>query len=289
MLCAMGQTVYLNGAYVPLDQARISPMDRGFLFADGVYEVVRYYAGKPLAMAEHVARMAYSLSELKLFPPIAVASFADISDELVQRNEMADASVYWQITRGPAKRVHSFPDVVEPTVFATCDAMPPLVVGGEPTPMRAATHEETRWAKCTIKSIALLPNVLARQAAVETGCDEAIFTRSYEVTEGTARSILVVIDGKIVTHPLDGRILGSITRKITLDLAEQLGIEVEEQAPTVTQLIHADEVMAVGTTTEIRPIVEINEHAIGGGRVGPITKRLHEAFVEHVRRECGID
>ncbi len=284
----MDQWVYLNGAYVSAAHAAISPFDRGFLFADGVYEVVRYYNGKPLAMAEHLERLAFSLAELKLTPPPPVEQFAEISDRLVERNAAPDAGVYWQVTRGAARRTHAFPTDAKPTVFAACEPAPPLSDGDAVEPLTAISHEETRWARCAIKSVALLPNVLARQAAEEAGCDEAIFVRDDgTVTEGAARSILVVRDGVIETHPLDGRILGSITRMIVLRLAEQLSLPVREQAVTLEQMLGADEVIAVGTTTEVRPIRSIDGKLIGGGAVGPVTRALVAAYRQHVKQACG--
>lgn len=289
MLGAMNPWVYLNDAYVRADHAAISPFDRGFLFADGVYEVVRYYQGKPLAMAEHLERMTYSLNELKLSMGKPVDLLARISDQLVDRNATPDATVYWQVTRGAARRTHVFPDEAAPTVFIATEPAPTLSDSDPVKPLTAISHDETRWTRCAIKSVSLLPNVLARQAAEDAGCDEAIFVREDGlVTEGTARSILAVRNGVIETHPLDGRILGSITRKIVLELAEQIRIPTHERAVSLDDLRSADEVIAVGTTTEVRPITAIDGRFIGGGAVGPITLALVDAYRGYVKRACGI-
>jgi len=283
----MARTVYLNGEYLPQEQAHISPFDRGFLFADGVYEVVRYYGGKPLAMAEHLQRLAESMAQVGIVLPGESGGLDHISDRLVDLNDCPDCYVYWQVTRGAAERDHRFPDPpVEPTVFAFAKAMSPLGSFDDARPMTAITHPDTRWKRCGIKSVSLLPNVLARQAAAEAGCDEAILVRSDGcVTEGTARSVLAVCDGEIHTHPADGSILGSITRKIVLQLARDCGQAVVEAPFTVEQMRAADELILVGTTTEVKPLVEVDGQTIGRGE-RRVTRQLAEAFAEHVRREC---
>jgi len=286
----MDNLVFLNGRYLPLAQAAVSPLDRGFLFADGVYEVVRYYGGTALAMPAHLDRLAYSLGRLRIELPSDAPPFDRISEQLIRRNGLTDASVYWQITRGAAPhRHHAFPDPpVQPTLFAMAHAKPPLDRTGPPARLAAITCPDDRWKHCAIKSVALLPNVLARQAACDAGADEAILVRDSTVTEATARSILIVDKGQLVTAPLDGRILGSITRQIILALARQSGLEVRESYYPLTRLLQADEVIAVGTTTEIAAIVSVNGRTIADGQPGPVTARLWDAFREHVVRECGL-
>jgi D-alanine transaminase len=289
MLEAMSETVYLNGQFLPFEQAHVSVRDRGFLFADGVYEVVRYYNGRPVAMAAHLERLKFSLGRIQLTLPTGLLSFDQISDELVARNGLLDASVYWQVTRGAAARTHAFPSPpVPPTVVAMVQAEPPLPDGDEPKALQAITHDDLRWTQCAIKSVSLLANVLARQAAVEAGCDEAILLRGRTVTEGTARSIFIAEGGKLVTHPLDGSILGSITRQITIDLAQEFGLPVVEEQFEEERLRRADEVITVGTTTEIAAIVRVDEQAIADGHPGPVVRRLCAAYRRRVRRECGI-
>lgn len=286
----MTKTAYLNGQYVPQDQALVSAEDRGFTFADGVYEVVRYYAGRPLGMAAHIKRLIYSLAQLRIDLPGPADIFSQISDELIARNQTPDAYVYWQVTRGAALRDHRFPDPpVRPTVYASVKPMPPLDPDAPPTPMSAITYPEIRWSRCAIKSVSLLPNVLARQAAHEAGCDEAIFVRDDNiVTEGTARSIMMVKDLVAYTYPLDGTILGSITREMVIELAAGRGIEIREHPFTHAQMIAADEVFAVGTTTQVRPIVQVDQQKIGPGDTGPITLGLAKAYTQRVLDKCGL-
>lgn len=286
----MSDIVYLNGRYLPRDQAAISPDDRGFIFADGVYEVVRYYGGRPFAMDAHLRRLQYSLGELRIVHPDV--SFEAISRELVERNRRPECYVYWQVTRGVAIRNHAFPDPpVPPTVYAFVKPQPPLDLAGPPKPMAAITHRETRWACCAIKSIALLPNVLAREAAADAGADEAIFVRegSDLVTEGTARSVFAVIEGQLRTHPLDGSILGSITRAVCIELAGELGLAVREEAFTRDRMLAADELFAAGTTTEVRPVTEVDGQPIADGECGPVTRQLGDALRRRIVRECGLE
>jgi len=287
----MGDIAYLNGAFVHRDEARVSAWDRGFMFADAVYEVVRYYNGRPIGMQEHIDRLMFSLGEIRLALPETEQPLAGASDELVRRNDEPDAAVYWQVTRGVAERDHCFPHPsVRPTVFAMCQPMPPLVRSGPPPTMTAITTPEIRWPKCAIKSTALLPNVLARQWAADAGCDEAIFVRpDGSVAEGTARSLFMVKDGRLRTHPLDGAILGSITRRLVIDFAREIGIDVVEQPFTVEQVFDADELLAAGTTTEIRPIVAVDHRTIGRGEPGPVTGRLLDAYRRMVVHACAMD
>lgn len=285
----MSETVYLNGQFLPFEQAHVSVRDRGFLFADGVYEVVRYYNGRPVAMAAHLERLKFSLGRIKLARPADSMPFDQISDELIARNGLPDSSVYWQVTRGTAARTHAFPSPpVPPTVVAMVQAEPALSDHDEPKALEAITHDDLRWTQCAIKSVSLLANVLARQAAVEAGRDEAVLLRGCTVTEGTARSIFIAERGKLVTHPLDGSILGSITREIAIDLAHQFGLPVVEEQFEVDRLLGADEVITVGTTTEIAAIVRVDERVIADGRPGPMVRQLCAGYRQMVRRECAI-
>lgn len=285
----MTSIVYLNGHWLPKDQATVSIEDRGFLFADGVYEVTRYYGGKPLAMRAHLDRLHHSLDALRITPPAETDTLAQISDELIRRNNCPDASVYWQITRGVAPRKHKFPDPpVRPTVLAMCYPDQPLVRTGDPVALKAITRPDTRWWRCEVKSIALLANVLDAQAAHEAGCQEAILIRDGVVTEGTHRGLLVVHRGKLLTYPLDGRILDSITRRIALDLARGQGISVDETYFGRDVLDYADEVIALGSTTEIASIIEIDNKPVGSGEPGPVARQLLDLYRRLVIRECNL-
>ena len=278
--------VYLNGQWLPGDQARINPEDRGFMFSDGIYEVVRYYFGRPLAMDLHVERMNFGLRELRIQLPPSV-DMERIGDELMRRNGLQEAAVYWQITRGVAPRVFTFPPAgTPPTVFAT--AYPAVeLTPTQPVPvLRAITCPDIRWRRCEIKAISLLPNVLAAQDAHEAGADCAILVRDGTVTEGTSRSILIVENGSLVTYPTDGTILDSITRRITIELAHKAGVEFREECFEVQRMYRAEEVIAVGSTTEIAAVTPVDGRQIGDGSAGPIAKRLFEMYRDYVYEHC---
>jgi D-alanine transaminase len=283
------ETAYLDGSYLPRAEARIPVEDRGFLFADGVYEVVRYYGGKPFTLREHVERMKKSLQAVRIRLDWGVHDLAQIRDELVQRNGFPDAQVYWQVTRGVAPRKHLFPDPpVPPTVLAMCYPEPPLDIAGRVRSMRAITRPDQRWKRCSIKSINLLPNLLDSQAAHEAGADTAILMRNGIATECPSRSLFLVERGALVTHPLDGSILDSITRRVVIQLAQSERLVVREERPNAKRLFAAQEVLVVGTTTEIAAVTEIDGRRIGLGTPGELTRRLQRALVARIYHECGL-
>jgi len=282
--------VWLNGQFLPRSQAKLDLEDRGAMFADGVYEVTRYYAGRPFAMAEHIGRLQRSLAQIRIEEPAEVARLGHISDELLQRNNMSDAIVYWQITRGSAPRKHVFPPAsVKPTMFVIAYSALKFDPAAMPQPKTAILHEDLRWHQCSIKSLMLLPNVMAKQKAEEQGAYEAILHRGDVVTEGTATSVMIVREGELWTHPADQFILGSITRAVLLDLARQIGVSVREQTFTVADLLSADEAFVCGTTSHVTPLASVDGKTIGGGRLGPVSRRLHDALVGHICEKCGIE
>ncbi|MFW6059704.1 MAG: aminotransferase class IV [Phycisphaeraceae bacterium] len=279
--------VYLNGSYLPKHKAALSVEDRGTLFGDGVYEVVRYYGGRPLAIEAHVDRLRASLRGIALDAPADVAQLPAISDELVQRNNMADAKVYWQITRGPAPRDHALPAQPQPSVLVMSYPAAPVDAQRDCPGWRAITAEDRRWQDCWIKSLMLLPNVLARHAAQAAGAHEAILHRDGTVTEGSSTNAMIVRNDTLRTHPADRHILGGVTRRLVLDLAQQLGYTVREEAFTLDELRAADEVLLTGTTTHVAAVTHIDDQPIGAAAPGPVARALHEAFVRHVQTQCG--
>lgn len=279
--------VYLNGQFVERERAVVSAEDRGFLFGDGVYEVTRFYAGQPLAMPMHIDRLRRGLEFLRIECPDADRLDA-ISRALIERNGTPDAAVYWQVTRGASPRGFTFPEpTVAPTVFAIAYPAAPLRADEPVHTLTAITQPDDRWAHCEIKTTQLLPNVLASQVARDRGVDFAILTRDGHMTEATSRSILLVESGAITTYPLDGRILDSITRRIVLELAGTNGIAVNESPPSLDRLFGADEVIAVGSTTEVAAVTEVDGRPIAGGAVGQITTQLFEWYKAKVFAECG--
>ena len=277
--------VYLNGRWLPREKAVVSIEDRGFMFSDGVYEVVRYYFGRPLAMKMHLDRMKFGLRELRIKLPAGV-SLEKISDEVVKRNKAWESAVYWQVTRGAAPRAFNFPRQAKPTVLAIAYPVGHLQDDAPTHAMTAITREDIRWKRCEIKAISLLPNVLASQAAADAGCGCAILVRDGIVTEGTSRSIFIVEKGRLATYPLDGRILDSITRRIVIKLAGREGIPVVEKPYKLERLYKADEVIAVGSTTEVAGVTTVDGRKIGDGKPGKMTSRLFELYKQYVFKNC---
>lgn len=273
-------TVYLNGQFLPYEQAAIPVEDRGFLFGDGIYEVYRVYRGRPFKFKEHMDRLARSAAEIRLSLP--EVDWAAVHDELMRQNglEGGDAIVYLQVTRGAvAPRTHWFPPAgTPPTVLAIARPAKPVPEELREQGATAITHPDERWGRCDIKSVNLLPNVLAKQRAVEAGAYEAILVRDGVAIEGSSSNVFAVVDGALVTYPKGPRILGGITREVVLDLARSLGLRVVEGPILVSDLGRATELFVTSTTAEVLPIVRVDGQPIGDGRPGPITRSLYEAF-----------
>ena len=274
--------VYLNGEYLPLEKAHLSPLDRGFLFADGIYEVARFDRGRPYHMAEHVGRLREGLSALRL--AVDAAFYPEVSRRLLTENRLAgdDAIVYVQVTRGAAPRTHAFPPAGTPlTVFAFARASdPPL----PPEAGAAILVPDERWGRCNIKSVMLLPNVLAAQAAAEAGAVDAILVRDGLALEGTKANLFLVKDGVVRTAPNGPWILPGITRGATIAAARRLGHAVEEKAFTVHELLAADEVFLASTSLWTHPLTRVDGKTIGSGRPGPVAAKLRDALVREFTR-----
>lgn len=271
--------VYLNGAYVPHSEARVSVDDRGFLFADGVYEVVRVYGGRPYLMAEHLDRLARGLKSLEIrFDGVEV--LGDVAEKLIKENGIdGDANVYMQVTRGAAPRKHAFPPAdTPPTVYVAVRPITPNPDEYYEKGVDAITTPDNRWARCDIKTVSLLPNVLANQKAHAAGAFEALFVRDGVVLEGSHSNLFAVYDGTLVTYPKCNYILPGITRDRVIAIARDLGIPVQEGPILIDRLYEADELFLSGTTTEVMPLARVDGRTIGSGAAGPITRRLQEAY-----------
>ena len=285
----MSNIVYLNGKYLPLEQATVNVEDRGFMFSDGVYEVVRYYNGHPISIREHLERLDFSLKSIQITLPADAPGFASICDELVRRNNRPDCSIYWQVTRGVAPRAHPFPKIsTRPTMLAIAYAQPAFDPKLPVPCLKAITRPDIRWHHCAIKAVSLLPNVLDSQAAAQAGCHEAILIRDEIVTEGTSRSIFIVEGKTLWTYPLDGRVLDSITRRHVIALAKDAGYTIREDYYRKDRLLAATEVIAVGTNTEVAAILSIDGKTVGDGKPGSVTTHLFQLFRGWVAKECRI-
>jgi D-alanine transaminase len=279
-------TVFLNGEYIPKSEAKISVEDRGFMLADGVYEVTCFYEGVPFYQDRHLERLRRGLAWMRI--PFDAGVMDDVSRQLIARNGLGKATtsiVYLQITRGVAPRTHYFPkEPITPTVYASAKAW------DRPTPERwnqgfsAALVPDRRWGRVDIKTICLLPNVLGFQAALDAGADDAILVKDGVAMEGAHQNFWAVVDGTAVTHPLTQSILGGITRGVVLEVARENGIPVQERPIQVEELATAEELFFTGTTGEVRPCVKVDGRAVGDGKVGPVTRVLSQAFMKRVER-----
>lgn len=287
MSSCTSSVVYLNGQYLPRDQARLDVEDRGVLFADGVYEVVAFFNGRALAMPQHLERMGKSLQGVRMSADLA-AGLDQVSRELVARNRLRDADVYWQITRGPAVRNHVIPAAAKPTILAMAYPIEAVKPG---TPARTAKLklvEDQRWHQCWIKSLMLLPNVLAISEAQAAGFQEALLHRGDIITECSRTSFFMVREGELWTHPADQWILAGITRAIVIELAGRAGIPVHEEAFTVSQALAADEAFITGTVNRLTAIAQIDDRPLAQGAPGPVTARLNDLYQRYICDHCGI-
>ena len=281
---------FFNGDYVAKEDIVISPDDRGFLFSDGIYEVIRSYHGRLFKAPEHIRRLNYGAEELR-FNTSNFDHLINVAGELINKNQLCtgDATVYIQITRGVAPRSHRFPpSETSLTIYVTARSFTPFKDELE-NGIHAILVPDQRWARCDIKSIALLPNTLAHQQALEKNASEAIFVREGCVMEGTHSNLAVILDGMVVTPQKTNFILGGITRQVLLDLCKGLSIPSSERPIPVSEISQAEELMIVGTTVEITPIVAINREKVGSGVPGPITRSLQKAFREVVDPESDAD
>jgi len=274
---------YFNGRYLDRDEVSISPDDRGFLFADGLYEVIRTYEGRLFMAGAHMDRLEYGARELR-FQPTDFGFLRDVAAALIERNHLGkgDATVYIQVTRGVAQRTHRFPPADTPlTIFASARSFTPHT-----DEMKHGIHviqvPDLRWARCDIKSTGLLPNVLAHQEAVDTSASEALFIRDGFFTEGTHSNLFAVVRGEAVTPPRTHAILSGITRSVVLELLRELGIPVREHALSLRDVEEAEELMIVGTTVEVTPVLRILNGSFRVTEPGPVTRQLQAAFRRRV-------
>jgi len=282
----MSRIAYVNGQYVPQRDARVNVEDRGYQFADGIYEVVHIYDGRFIDEDRHLDRFERSLKEIRLTPPMGRAALRHVLREVAARNRVREGIVYMQVTRGVARRDHPFPaKPVPPAIVVTARRAKPYPRDAEGWAAAAITHPDLRWARCDIKSVALLPNILAKQAAREQGAVEAILVNDRgEVTEGASTSVWIVdAEGVLRTRHLDDRILPGCTRGALLALVAEAGVSAKEGPFTRDDLAHAREAFITSATSFVRPIVNVDGQPVGDGTVGPVVRRLFDLFAHHVK------
>jgi D-alanine transaminase len=271
-------TCYLNGQYLPLGEAKISVLDRGFIFGDGIYEVVPVYYRKPFRLEAHLARFERSTREIALRSPLGRDDWRALIDKLIASSPAEHQFIYWQVTRGVAKRDFSFPADAEPTVFAMTTPFtrpgPAQREGG----LTAVTRTDERWLRCDIKSVSLLGAVLARQFATAEGADEVVQFRDGMLTEGSASNMWVVKNGTLLAPPKSHLILEGIRYGFLQDLAEQAGIAFEVRPISKAEVHAADELMLTAATREVLPIVRLDGEPIGTGRPGPIYAKIRAGY-----------
>ncbi len=277
--------VYLNGDLTPLSEARVSVLDRGFIFADGVYEVIPVFAGRPFRPGAHLARLRTSLAAISLPLDYAEAQWLALIDQLLEANQVrGDCYIYIQVTRGADERIHFYPEDVAPTVFIMCRPLPERDFSQG---ARAVLHEDTRWKHCHIKSTALLPNVLLKQYAREHGgAHEAILIRDGRLSEGAASNVFVVRDGAVATPPKDGRLLPGVTRDLVAELAQQAALPCREVPIAAAELARADEIWITSATMGVVPVVTLDDRPVGDGKPGPAWRAVNELY-QALRRGGG--
>lgn len=278
--------VYLNGKYLDHTEATIPVDDRGFLFADGVYEVIRIYGGRPFLADPHLRRLRAGLASLHIDGAV-VDGLDEIAERLIRDNGVdGDGIIYIQITRGVAPRRHAFPDPgVPPTVYVLAKPFNQYPAATFENGVTAIAVPDVRWSRCDIKSISLLPNVLANQQAHEAGAFEALFIKDGVLIEGSHSNLFGVLDGTLMTYPACNYILPGITRALVLTMARELDIPVAESAIPWDSIADVEELFLSGTTTEVMPVTTVDSHVIADGRRGPITRRLQQAYRERIEAE----
>ncbi len=279
---------YLNGEYLPLAEARVTPLDRAFLFGDAVYEVVPVYGERPFRLREHLDRLSRSLAGIRMQPPLTHVEWSEICGELIERNGGGNQYLYIQVTRGAEfGRNHAWPEGLKPTLFAFATALEP------PSPqlleqgVSAVTAADTRWARRDIKSTALLANILLKKLSADAGAFETVLLECGELTEGSSTTVHIVIQGAIHTPPNGHQILPGTTREVVGELAHRLGLSSLSVRVTEAQLRAADEIWLAFSTRGLLPVTRLDGRPVGSGKPGPLFKRMHAAFVDYTRELAG--
>lgn len=275
------RTVFLNGEYMPETEARIPVLDRGFIFGDGVYEVIPVYGGNLFRFEEHLQRLQNSLDALRILNPLTAEEWKQTLTELIKHNNGGDLSVYLQVTRGSAERDHAIPENPTPTVFAMCNPLKPLPNEIIENGVSAITLDDIRWLRCHIKAISLLPNVLLRQEALDQGAAEAILIRDGLATEGAASNLFAVVGGVITTPPKSPMLLPGITRDLVLELAKDNDLPCQEKDISLEDLRQADEIWLTSSTKEILSVTRLDGQSVANGKPGPLYQQAMALYQDY--------
>jgi len=279
---------YLSGDYLALAQARVSPLDRAFLFADSVYEVMPVYASRPFRLREHLDRLNRSLAGIRMPPPLSHSDWARVCQELITRNSAGDAYLYLQVTRGAEfGRNHAWPEALRPTLFAYATPLEPASPAMLAQGVAAVTAADTRWARRDIKSTALLANILLKKLSADAGAFETILLENGELTEGSSTTVHVVKDDVIRTPPNGHHILPGTTREVIAELAARLGLRCDSSRVTETELRGADEIWLAFATRGVLPVTTLDGVAVGDGKPGALFKRISAAFADYTCELAG--
>lgn len=275
------QLVYLNGEYLPLNEAKVSVLDRGFIFGDGVYEVIPAYGAKALRFEHHMQRLQNSLDAVRIKNPLSNAEWQKIIDKLIAATDSQDQYIYLHITRGVASRDHRFPDETIPTVFVMSSVLDAVDANLLEKGISAVTLDDIRWQYCNIKAIALLPNILLRQQAVEQDSMEAILIRDGDITEGAASNVFIVTNGTIKTPEKGKKLLPGITRDLVVELAKTHNMPIEETSISEKEFLAADEIWITSSTKEILPVTQINGQQVGNGKPGAVWQDMYQKYQDY--------
>lgn len=279
----MSETVYLNGEFMPLENARVPVLDRGFIFGDGVYEVIPVYSRHPFRLPEHLARFERSHQAIRIPNPMSDAEWTRLVQDLVARNAGDDQSVYLQVTRGVAKRDHAFPKDTKPTVFGMSTPLSTPAREAIEAGVHAITAIDYRWLKCDVKSTSLLGNCLLRQAAADAGAIEVVMFRDGFLTEGSSSNVFVVKNGVILATPKTNLVLPGITYDVVIELAQANGLPFEVRPISEAEVRGADEIWVTSSTKEVLAVSTLDEKTVGSGRPGEVFRRMHRLYQDFKR------
>jgi D-alanine transaminase len=274
-------TVYVNGEFLPIEQAKISVLDRGFIFGDGVYEVIPVYTRRPFRLAEHLVRLQTSLDAIRLPNPHPASKWTELVGKIIAGNPWEDQNVYLQITRGAAKRDHAFPKGVKPTVFLMASELVPPTAELVKSGAKAIVLPDFRWLRCDIKSVSLLGNCMLRTLAADQGCAEAILVRDGMLTEASASNVFIVKDGTVLSPPKSHLILPGITYDVVLEILRENSIAHEVRPVTEAELRSAEEVWVTSSSREVLAITTLDGKLVGGGKPGPLGERVHALYQQY--------